>query len=73
MDLLFVINDVGSARIEYEWTGVFPAVNRRVVTIELTEEQASKVTLAYLGTNNLRSVHETIESITCRNAPREEK
>jgi hypothetical protein len=71
VELMFVINDTGRALLEYEYTGVFPMVNRRVVTIKLTKEQAEQVTLKYLGQDAHRSVNETIESITCHNATRE--
>lgn len=39
MKLLFIINNIQEAYYEYENTGSMPAVKKRSVEIELTDEQ----------------------------------
>lgn len=43
MKLLFVINNIQEAYYEYENTGSMPAVKKRSVEIELTDEQVRKI------------------------------
>lgn len=65
MKLLFVINNIQEAYYEYENTGSMPAVKKRSVEIELTDEQVRKI-----GIRNIDIVvgpppiTETIESVS---------
>jgi hypothetical protein len=49
MKLLFVINNIQEAYYEYENTGSMPAVKKRSVEIELTDEQVRKIGIRNIG------------------------
>lgn len=69
MKILFVINDGDSRIMEYEYTGVLNAPNRRAVEIELTPEQLGKIGIKQIGINCGKPVLETIESISLSKQP----
>jgi hypothetical protein len=64
MKILFVINDGNARHMEYEYTGVFNAPNRRSVEIELSDEQLKQLGIKKIGSKGLDPVFETIESIS---------
>lgn len=64
MKLLFVINNVEDAYWEYTNTGCMPAIKRRSVEIELTEEQMKKINLHFFNRNAATPIHEKIESVS---------
>jgi hypothetical protein len=64
MKILFVINDGNARRLEYEYTGIFNAPNRRSVEIELSEAQLTQLGIKKIGTDKGNAVYETIESIS---------
>lgn len=49
MKLLFIINNIQEAYYEYENTGSMPAVKKRSVEIELTDEQVRKIGIRNIG------------------------
>lgn len=63
MKILFVINNMKSAYLDYEHTGVLTSVNRRCVEIELTEDQVKSINLE--KTFNGEEL-ETIESVSLK-------
>lgn len=64
MKILFVINDGDARRMEYEYTGVLNAPNRRAVEIELTPEQVEKIGIRKIGVSCGKDVMETVESVS---------
>ena len=50
--------------MEYEYTGVLNAPNRRAVEIELTPEQVEKICIRKIGVSSGKDVMETIENIS---------
>ena len=67
MKLLIIINDGYSKYLEYEYTGILNAPNRRSVEIELTPEQINKISLRKIGVDKGKDVTESIESISLLN------
>ena len=64
MKLLFVINNIQEAYHEYENTGSMPAVKKRSVEIELTDEQVRKIGIRNIGYSSRTPITETIESVS---------
>lgn len=64
MKLLFVINNIQEAYYEYENTGSMPAVKKRSVEIELTDEQVRKIGIRNIGYSSRTPITETIESVS---------
>lgn len=64
MKLLFVINNIQEAYYEYENTGSMPAVKKRFVEIELTDEQVRKIGIRNIGYSSRTPITETIESVS---------
>lgn len=67
MKILFIINDGSSRFMEYQYTGILNAPNRRAVEIELTPEQVEKIGIQIIGVDCGRDLMETIESISLLN------
>lgn len=63
MKLLFVTNNIQEAYYEYENTGSMPAVKKRSVEIELTDEQVRKI-VSVIGYSSRTPITETIESVS---------
>lgn len=57
MKLLFVINNIQEAYYEYENTGSMPAVKKRSVEIELTDEQVRKIGIRNIGYSSRTPPH----------------
>lgn len=64
MKLLFVINNIQEAYYEYENTGSMPAVKKRSVEIELTDEQVRKIGIRNIDIVVGPPITETIESVS---------
>lgn len=64
MKLLFVINNIQEAYHEYKNTGSMPAVKKRSVEIELTDEQVRKIGIRNIGYSSRTPITETIESVS---------
>ena len=64
MKLVFVINNIQEAYYEYENTGSMPAVKKRFVEIELTDEQVRKIGIRNIGYSSRTPITETIESVS---------
>lgn len=64
MKLLFVINNIQEAYYEYENTGSMPAVKKRSVEIESTDEQVRKIGIRNIGYSSRTPIIETIESVS---------
>lgn len=64
MKLLFIINNWEEVKNTYMYTGYLPAIKRRSVEIELTQEQEKLIGIRNLVANDCHPQIEQIESIS---------
>jgi hypothetical protein len=71
MKITFVLGDMYGYRLDTMYTGKAPALTKRSVTIELTEEQVKQINIRQVGTDCGKPQYEDVFDVFIENEVKE--